>query len=134
MFKGNKYTGSLACDIFSFTKNAAKKINVSRRTIERYIYLAERFTPEIEEILREKNLSRQEAFLLVDLNEALQKDVIEKLKHNEIKNISSYLQEKPKKKQIQLERKLYNSLAQIAKDKKMTINGLLESFIASVNV
>lgn len=115
MFKGNKYTGSLVGDVFSFTKNAAKKINVSRRTIERYIYLAERLTPEIEEVLREKNLSRQEAFLLVDLDEKIQEDIIEKLKNGDIKRPSAYIKEKPKKKQLQLDRKLYNKLAQIAK-------------------
>lgn len=133
MFKGNRYTGSLAGDIFSFTKNAAKKINVSRRTIERYIYLGERLTPEIEEILREEYLSQKEAFLLVDMDEEIQKQIIEKIKNGDIKRPSDFVKEKPKKKGIHIDRKVYNKLAKIAKNKKITINRLLEYFIASIN-
>lgn len=133
MFKGNKYTGSLVGDVFSFTKNAAKKINVSRRTIERYIYLAERLTPEIEDVLREECISRQEAFLLVDLDEQVQKEIMEKLRNGDIRRPSDFIKEKPRKKKLQIDRKVYNKLAQIAKNKKTTINRLLEYFIAGIN-
>ena len=63
----------------SFTKDTAKKLNLSERTIEREIQLSRDIKPEVQEFIKEKEIGKSEALLIAREEPEIQQKIVEKL-------------------------------------------------------
>lgn len=68
-----------ASDIMSFASDAASKIGVSARTVQREIQIAEKLTHEIKELIKENDISKTDAIKLSKLEPLQQTKIAEKM-------------------------------------------------------
>lgn len=83
---------NLSSENKSFSQDAAEKLGVSPRTIERWIQIARDLTPEAKEILQhsDKKISQQNLLKLTHLDPEHQEEAAEQLVSGDIKSVDEY--------------------------------------------
>ncbi len=128
-FRGNSFK-KVESDILSFTKNAAARIKVSKRTIERGIEFAKKLTDEREKFIRNHNLNKNDATILLNKQPKDIKKFITEFNEKSSDEIHKALIEKSNKKPIlTIERKIHSKLDSLLVGKNLTISQVLEKLI-----
>lgn len=133
IFKGNQYI-NMPCETISFTSDAADKLNVTRRTIEQEIQIAESLTAEAEDLIREKGMGKKDAILLAQKTQVEQLDIIEKIHGEEAKTIRGAMKKLTGKTQgkvvnVRIKSELYNKIAELAVSDGATATGMIETIL-----
>ena len=74
----------------AFTEDTAAKVGVSKRSIERSIFRAEKIIPEAKEVIKENDLPKFQADALAKMNEDEQHNFVKKLNSGEVKNVTDF--------------------------------------------
>jgi len=133
VFKGNQYIDVPDAPI-AFTTDAAEKLNISKRTVQEEIQIAEDLISEAEELIREKGIGKKDALLLARKTQIEQLDIVEKIKSEEAKTVKGALKKLTTKKQgkvvnVRIKTELYNKVAELAESEGATTTELIETII-----
>ncbi|MEQ8192194.1 MAG: ParB/RepB/Spo0J family partition protein [Candidatus Eremiobacterota bacterium] len=133
IFKGNQYIDVPDAPI-AFTTDVAEKLNISKRTVQEEIQIAEDLIAEAEEIIREKGMGKKDALLLARKTQTEQLDIVEKIKSEEAKTVKGALKKLTTKKQgkvvnVRIKAELYNKVAELAASEGATTTELIETII-----
>ncbi|MGH0000588.1 ParB/RepB/Spo0J family partition protein [Pseudovibrio ascidiaceicola] len=88
--RGNQHTGGRQNDMMSFCQDAAERVGLSRRTIERAVAIAEKLSPDVIELVRDTGLaeSGKELEALAKKEPAAQKAVLQTILAGDAKKVS----------------------------------------------
>ena len=84
-------TATVATDEKSFSEDAAEKLGVSPRTVERKIQVAKNLSPEVKAVVKESGISEKNAIKLARIkDEDKQKEAAEMLAAKKIRTVDEY--------------------------------------------